>query len=238
MGRVHLVGGEKGGVGKSVVARLLVQYHIDRAISWAGFDTDRSHGALLRHYAGSARALSIDDMEDLDQIVEALERGTEAVIVDLAAQTEASLEAWLDAGDVPGLLRQFGHTLWLWYVIDDGKDSVQLLSGLLDRVGEDTRVVCVVNHGRGRDFMLFEDAKLRDRVKAAGGYVIELPELHPGSMLRIDAYDKSSWAAIHNEDPSEGPCLSLMQRQRAKVFVRRAHAAFRQVLDPLATPMA
>ena len=45
---IHLIGGEKGGVGKSLVARILAQYMIDRAIPFVGFDTDRSHGALLR----------------------------------------------------------------------------------------------------------------------------------------------------------------------------------------------
>ena len=57
-------------------------------------------------------------------------------------------------------------------------------------------------------------------------------------MLKMDAYDKSFWAAIHNGDPERGPCLSLMERQRAKVFLRRAHALFREVLEPsLATPL-
>ena len=50
MPRVHFIGGEKGGVGKSVVSRVLSQYFIDRQIPFLGFDTDRSHGSLLRFY--------------------------------------------------------------------------------------------------------------------------------------------------------------------------------------------
>ena len=50
MTNIHLIGGEKGGVGKSVVARLLAQYFIDHSIPFLGFDSDRSHGALLRFY--------------------------------------------------------------------------------------------------------------------------------------------------------------------------------------------
>ena len=46
MTKIHLIGGEKGGVGKSVVARLLAQYFIDHQLSFLGFDSDRSHGAL------------------------------------------------------------------------------------------------------------------------------------------------------------------------------------------------
>lgn len=41
MNKIHLIGGEKGGVGKSVVARLLAQYFIDKEIPFVGFDTDR-----------------------------------------------------------------------------------------------------------------------------------------------------------------------------------------------------
>jgi cellulose biosynthesis protein BcsQ len=42
---IHFIGGEKGGVGKSMVSRLLAQYFIDRNLPFVGFDTDRSHGA-------------------------------------------------------------------------------------------------------------------------------------------------------------------------------------------------
>jgi cellulose biosynthesis protein BcsQ len=38
MTNIHLVGGEKGGVGKSLVARLLAQYFIDHSLPFVGFD--------------------------------------------------------------------------------------------------------------------------------------------------------------------------------------------------------
>ena len=60
MTNIHLIGGEKGGVGKSLVARLLAQYMIDNNIPFLGFDSDRSHGALLRFYAGYASPVLID----------------------------------------------------------------------------------------------------------------------------------------------------------------------------------
>lgn len=41
MASIHFVGGEKGGVGKSVAARVLAQYLIEREIPFLGFDTDR-----------------------------------------------------------------------------------------------------------------------------------------------------------------------------------------------------
>src|SRR3954469_23644829 len=97
MARVHFIGGEKGGVGKSVVARLLSQYFIDRAIPFLGFDTDRSHGSLIRFYADYASPVVIDQFEGLDGIIEAAVADPERrIIVDLAAQTQRFLSQWID----------------------------------------------------------------------------------------------------------------------------------------------
>ncbi|CUB04628.1 nucleotide-binding protein [Marinomonas fungiae] len=51
MGKVHFVGGEKGGVGKSMTARLLAQYYIDKELPFLGFDCDASHGTFSRFYS-------------------------------------------------------------------------------------------------------------------------------------------------------------------------------------------
>ncbi len=99
MTRLHFIGGEKGGVGKSVVARVLAQYFIDRHIPFLGFDTDKSHGSLLRFYSGFAAPVVIDRYEGLDRIVEAAAEVPERrILMDLAAQTHAFLtrvKTWL-----------------------------------------------------------------------------------------------------------------------------------------------
>ena len=90
--RIHLIGGEKGGVGKSVIARLLAQYFIDHNQAFTGFDTDRSHGALMRFYKDYASPVLVDRFEALDAIVEsAIEHPGQRVLVDLAAQTHDPL---------------------------------------------------------------------------------------------------------------------------------------------------
>src|SRR5215510_286386 len=97
MTNIHLIGGEKGGVGKSVVARLLAQYFIDQQIPFLGFDSDRSHGALMRFYAGYASPVVIDRYESLDAIIEAAtEQPERRVLIDLAAQTQAPLTKWME----------------------------------------------------------------------------------------------------------------------------------------------
>jgi hypothetical protein len=113
--KIHLIGGEKGGVGKSMVSRLLAQYFIDHDLPFIGFDTDRSHGALLRFYADYASPVLIDRYEALDEIVEiAVEQQGRRVLVDLAAQTDAPLVKWLDDSGVldmqaSGFFTRFGR---------------------------------------------------------------------------------------------------------------------------------
>ena len=58
MAHIHFIGGEKGGVGKSLVARVLAQCLIDRNLPFLGFDTGRSHGganALASRSRGGRR---------------------------------------------------------------------------------------------------------------------------------------------------------------------------------------
>jgi hypothetical protein len=92
MAHIHFIGGEKGGVGKSLVARLIAQFFIDREIPFLGFDTDRSHGALMRFYSGYASPVLVDRYEMLDTLIEAaVDQPDRRILVDLAAQTHDPL---------------------------------------------------------------------------------------------------------------------------------------------------
>ena len=60
MASINFIGGEKGGVGKSVTARALAQYFIDKGVAFTGFDTDRSHHSFNRFYADYASPVVVD----------------------------------------------------------------------------------------------------------------------------------------------------------------------------------
>ncbi len=224
--QIHFIGGEKGGVGKSVVSRLLAQYWIDNERSWKGFDTDRSHGALLRYYAGFAEPIDTAHVEELDRVIETAVDAEPNVLVDLAAQTEAQLHDWVDDGGLLDMSEDLGVDLRFWYVMDDGKDSVNLLTRLLDRHDGQGRYVVVLNHGRGDDFSLFHDSHAASRVEELQVPVLSLRALHRPTMRKIDQFDKSFWAAVNNTNPGDGECLNMMERQRVKVWLRHAYTEF------------
>ena len=222
--KIHLIGGEKGGVGKSMVARLLAQYFIDHTMRFTGYDTDRSHGALLRYYTGYASPVLADRYEALDAIVEsAAEEPGRRVLVDLAAQTHAPLVKWMDESGVLDLAELNGMAIHYWHVMDSGRDSVDLLARLLDQFGARLRYVLVKNQIRGDDFSQLEKSGEQARAVAFGAQIITLKHLHDPVVQKIDAANASFWAAKNVTDKG-GPGLGLMERQRLKMWLAHAMA--------------
>lgn len=211
MATIHLVGGEKGGVGKSVVARLLAQYMIDHEIPFIGFDTDRSHGSLLRFYADYASATVIDSYESLDAIIEtASENPERRILVDLAAQTHYPLAKWIDESGVLELATELGISLCYWNVMDSGKDCVDLLGNLLDQYGARLNYVLVQNPLRDDNFNSLEYSGIKDRAMDLNARVITLKRLHAPVMSKIDGNSYSFWAA-KNIDADNRNGLGLLE---------------------------
>jgi hypothetical protein len=224
MSTIHFIGGEKGGVGKSLAARLVAQYLIDHQRQFLGFDSDRSHGALLRFYPTFASPMVVDRYESLDKIVEAaIEAPDRAILVDLAAQTHQPLVQWMEDSGMLGLAREFGVGVRYWHVMDSGKDSVDLLRRLFDRFESQLDYVLVLNQLRGDDFEILDRSGLRERAQALGAKLVTLPRLHEQAMSRIDAHSASFWAAANSGDKSLTG-LGLLDRQRVKMWLGKAYA--------------
>ena len=229
MSSLNFIGGEKGGVGKSVVARLLAQYFIDKELPFVGFDTDRSHTSFTRFYADYASPVVVDSYEGLDAIANAFETADltgvpPRVIVDLAAQTAAPLARWIKDSELFAVLADMGIPVNFWHVADAGKDSVDLLGRLISTDETRPNYVVVKDQGRGADFSQLEASAALEKAIAVGTKTITLPALHEASMRKIDRQNASFWAAVHTK--SEQDSLGLLERQRVKSWLKKAYEGF------------
>ena len=227
MSSLNFIGGEKGGVGKSVAARVLAQYFIDRGQPFTGFDTDRSHTSFTRFYTDYASPVIVDSYESLDLIASAFEALTadgqqNSVIVDLAAQTAAPLARWIKDSDVLSVLAEMGVTVNFWHLSDGGKDSVDLLEHLLDTYGAGPNYLVVKNLGRGTNFSQLEESVALGKALSLGGQLITLGQLHDASMRKIDRLNASFWSAINIRSGPEA--LGMLERQRVKTWLRTTYA--------------
>jgi hypothetical protein len=216
MSHIHFIGGEKGGVGKSLVARVLAQYFVDHNIPFQGF-------ALLRFYADFAAPVLLDRHDSLDPVIEAAaEDPQRRILVDLAAQTQQSLADWLQNSGVLELAEEMGLALTWWHVMDSGRDSVDLLRKWLDQFGGKIKLVLVLNEIRGDRFEILEASGERGRAESLGASVVSLRHLPDSTMRKIDQQSASFWAALNHPDRS-AVGLSLLERQRVKIWLNRAY---------------
>ena len=224
MANIHFIGGEKGGVGKSLVSRVVAQYMIDRQLPFLGFDTDRSHGALMRFYAGFASPVLVDRYETLDAIIEAaVDVPERRILVDLAAQTHDPLVKWMDESGVLELAAESGFAIHYWHVMDAGRDSVDLLKKLLDRFGDRLHYVLVRNQIRGDDFSILDKSGEQERALNLGARLVTIKHLNDTVINKIDAGSSSFWHAANNTERDSAP-LGMMDRQRLKMWLRDTYA--------------
>jgi len=223
MSTIHFVGGEKGGVGKSVMARILAQYFIDHGQQFLGFDCDRTHGALLRFYATYSSPVDIADYQSLDRLVDlAVSDPARCVLVDLAAQTQPALARWMTESRLLELAPELNLSIVYWHVMDNGFDSVELLRKLLDQFGPKIKLVLVLNQLRGERFELLESSGQRARAEQMGAKSMALQRLADATMQKIDANSRSFWAAMNNGAGTDGT-LGLLEQQRLWVWIKRAY---------------
>src|SRR5262249_4963393 len=153
-------------------------YFIDREIPFLGFDSDKSHGSLLRFYADFAAPAVIDQYEGLDHIIEAAAAQPERrVVVDLAAQTHQFLAQWMEDSRLLEITGDLGLSPTYWHVMDSGRDSADLLGKLIDQFGSRLPLVVVLNEVRGSDFTILESSGTLERAKSVHAKVIRIGRL-------------------------------------------------------------
>jgi hypothetical protein len=223
MNQIHFIGGEKGGVGKSVMARVLAQYFIDRNHEFKAYDTDLSHGAMMRYYQEFSEPVIVTRYESIDKIIEETVASGAHAIVDLAAQTSQAVNQWiLDAG-ILELADELGFSITFWHVMDDGSDTLMLLEKQLNYFSNLVNFIIVRNYGRGQNFHHYEQSEVARMAQESGAKMIDLPALHPPTMQKIDHISASFWAASNNTDSEMGPTLGLLERQRVKTWLNKTY---------------
>ncbi len=233
MGALHLIGGEKGGVGKSFTARLLAQYFVDVYQPFIGFDSDKSHGTFTRFYSDFVSDVRVDDFNSLDAIIEAAEEHPNGnIIVDLAAQTASQVHQWINSCDLFEIMQELGYTVYWWHVMDDSADCANLLKGALETfAGKQVNLVVVQNYGRGTNFEPFESSTTFEHARAFGAQFIAIERLQESLAQKIDFSNFSFWAAANSRE-----FMKVAERQRVKVWLKNAYSQLDCVLKSTINP--
>src|SRR5689334_10805628 len=98
--RLILTHGEKGGVGKSTVARVIADFLNSRNASYRAFDAEGATGQLLRFHPSETAAVNVASAASVAPVLDYLMEpgGKRLALVDLGARSGEEVKSWLYRG--------------------------------------------------------------------------------------------------------------------------------------------
>ena len=176
---IILVSGSKGGVGKSLTTMALLDHTAVNHQYVKLVDADTNNPDVWRSYGklNEGEVLDMNDVEGWIQLVNLCDaQPFKTVIVNTPAQNSAAVSK--HSNILTSSLGELGRPLIALWVINRQRDSLELLRDFMDTVP--ATIVHVILNGYFGDeskFELFKSSALRERVLAAGGKCVYLPDL-------------------------------------------------------------
>jgi hypothetical protein len=231
MADIHLFGGEKGGVGKSFVCRTAIDYHLERQIDCAPFDTDRTNPDVLKIYrakAGARGAIFSESPRHADSanaIINTALDEDRRVLVNLSGSSLTPLLNWMNGSSFVDVAEQEGAHFYSWFVCSGGVDSMRMFGESVQAFDPRVRHVFVKNHGMSEDWESFErDQPLQALIEKKNVAVIDFPAF-------IGNYHRNQIKTLGLSfiEAGEREEFGTVGRQRAKSFLKDASQQFDKV---------
>lgn len=227
MTTIHLIGGEKGGEGRSFVCRALIDYHRDRRIPFVGFDTCRSYSDVSRFYTDreGCDVKGFGHEDSLPSIADEVFRQEidGSVIVNLQTHGMALLvRPWIEEDEATRLSELQRKNAVVWFVSIGTCDSFRLLNESIEYFQGKVPHILVRNMWE-RSLWSLENVreKFQQVTTKYNIRTIDFPHFIDSKELStIESQDMPYLEAQSYSD------FSTVSRHRCSVFLKRAFAAF------------
>ena len=188
MGSLHLVGGEKGGVGKSWLARLMA-HTLSDGPEFVLIDSDQSNPTLANFYQSAIQIPFSDHPKHEDLSDEVFDYAIESnVIVNLPAGAHAPVSRWIAEKSVFRQSERRAIALKHWFVTDGEDDSLSLFARSVNHYDGKLPHVLVLNQGRCDDWNYFnERTDIQELIELYSIPVVELPKLGDYRRIKLNA---------------------------------------------------
>jgi hypothetical protein len=178
---IFLVGGGKGGVGKSLMSTALLDF-LQAAGRRAPFlvETDTSVPDVLKTYkdAVEGEAVNLDEREGWIDLVNLVERRPpeSAIVINTGARNQTGVSNF--GRTLSKALPQLGRKLVVLWMIDRKRESLELLADFIEGLPEaEVHIVRNLYLGAEKKFELYNGSQMRAAIEAKGGRSLSLPEL-------------------------------------------------------------
>ncbi len=187
---IYLIGGSKGGVGKSIVSMALVDLLQQREEKILLIESDTSNPDVFKCCKDEAETqlINLDDADGWITLVNLADSKPDStVVINTAARNNAGVSAYGTTLDSSvGEMRRKLVTLW---VINRQRDSLELLKEFAGAIkNSQLHVVRNMHFGEEKKFELYAGSKLKTELEARGGLSINFPDL--ADRVSDDIYSK------------------------------------------------
>lgn len=223
MKRIFLIHGDKGGVGKTEVAKRMaaVMLQAGRAVTLVDGD-NKNPGlhAAFEHSGLKVQQINVMTTVGCDALFDVIAESPGDVLIDLPARGSDVTErlnrdgASEDGFSLELLLGEIDAELTILFVIDQTRAPLAALRDELKALPATTRWIIVRNWREERDFTLFDTTKVKADLEARGAPIIDMIRLDP----RVN--DILENAPLNLIDAQTSDKLSLLQKMRVKAAVR------------------
>ena len=228
---IHLVGGRKGGVGKTFLSKHLSEYFTTKQLDFALIEADATIGDVGGVYGGfekgaSTEAVTLQLSDDPKRfsdpdIILRLVAEKPRVLVNLPAETNDALARWMRQSGLIDLCQSHSIGLYHWFVTDGCYASIRLLAESLKQQDGKLPHIVIRNEGRlnGADFTYLNEDPLYQEILAAPNLVCvrDLPVLGSAEQYYLDRNNltyQEGWQRVEAELGWNGK----LPAQRIKTF--------------------
>ncbi len=227
--RIVFITGDKGGVGKSFVARALAQYYLDKKIPFHGYDIDPVNPNLHQFYPQCTSTINLEKHGELDLVHDDLGKHS-LLLVDCAARSITEIAHWFNEMRIFKQLPDLRLSLTFAFVITPDKSCTVIMKDALERFGHEASFFVVKNYAKGEDFSIYEESNLRKRFLAEfHGKEITMPQLLERTVVHLDSLDIAFGDAMYH------PELTMSDRSRVFGFLDEMYEQF-EIVRPWLIP--
>jgi hypothetical protein len=207
---ILVVGADKGGVGKTTVARTLLDYLGARNILARAFDAEYPRGSLKRFYPGNTEVIDITSVADQMKMLDTLGSSERKLsVIDIrAGQLSTTLRAFTDIG-LFDAIRNGEFRFALFHILGPSVASLEEIADVIPYTGG-RNYFAVKNFINETSFFEWDPAVYDSYFKMAKGAVeLNIPKLNEMAYEQVDlngvpftAFVKNKNAQGHNANNS------------------------------------
>jgi hypothetical protein len=238
--KVHFILNAKGGVGKSLVAFVLAQFHARRQLPVMCFDADATTATFSSFAALKVRRIellegTVINDRGLDQVMEPVMTEPSHFVIDTGTSTYVAVSNYLIENDVHNQIRAVGKQVVVHVIIVGGgrtlRETLSDFDDLATQLPRDVEIIVWLNEHFGvikQDSKAFHDMQVyqthRDRV----GGLVHLPP-RTASTFGADVKEMMQ-KHLTFEEAIASPDFTVMSKQRLKIIQRDVYEQLEAVL--------